>query len=260
MDSDFNQLKTRSKFKARPKFNSKIYTSGTPVLKFEEISTDFNGPNKLNSQSCLLSKQISQERNFHAKKGLKSIEFYVNEIMSAMLLGVRSLIDYKYREQQLVEEAINRYKYKDQLLEWYDNVDINSVKIKSTFGAVGSDADVYNDDAGDIESRDSDCFLSTRWYNDRETKFIDVKTYFCNGEFVPDNEGNATATNMSAVSLFEDYEYSMYDGIRAQMDEETYTVTTKIELLRDVRLYKKKFQPNAKMQGATSEAVIVPEA
>ena len=34
----------------------------------------------------------------------------------------------------------------------------------------------------------------------------------------------------------------------------------KIELLHDVCFHKKKFQPNVKMQGATSEATIVPEA
>ena len=67
---------------------------------------------------------------------------------------------------------------------------------------------------------------------------------------MPDNEENVTATNMSAVNWFEDpsksvvnwledpYEYSMYDEIRAHMDEgEKFTVTNKIELLHDVRFY-----------------------
>ena len=74
------------------------------------------------------------------------------------VLGVHSLTDYTYKEQQLVEEAINRCKYKDQSFEWYDDVDIISVKMKSNFGAVGSDADVYNDDEEGIESRDPYCF------------------------------------------------------------------------------------------------------
>ena len=221
-DSEFNQLKTRAKSKARPKYDLKINFSGTPVLKFENFSTDFNVPNKLNSQSCLSSKKIIQERILHVKKGSRSKKFDVNEIMSD-ILGIHSLSDYTYREQQLVEEAINRCKYKDQSLEWYDNVNMNSVKIKSNFGAVGSNADVYNNDEEDIESRDLDCFQSNRWYNDKETKFIDVETYFGDGEFVPDDEENVTAANMSAVNWLEDpsksavnwledpYEYSMYD-------------------------------------------------
>ena len=67
-DSEFNQLKTRAKSKARPVFDLKINSSGTPVLKFRDLSADFNGPNKLNSQSCLSGKKISQKKNFHVKK------------------------------------------------------------------------------------------------------------------------------------------------------------------------------------------------
>ena len=36
-DSEFNQLKTRTKSKARPKFDLKINSSGTPVLKFDDF-------------------------------------------------------------------------------------------------------------------------------------------------------------------------------------------------------------------------------
>ena len=88
---------------------------------------------------------------------------------------------------------------------------------------------------------------------------------------MPDNEENVTATNMSAFNWLEDpsksvdnwleypYEYSMYDGIRAQMDGGAKcTVTNKIEFLHDVRFYDKKFQPKVKMQGATSKAAIIP--
>lgn len=145
--------------------------------------------------------------------------------------------------------------------------------MKSNFGTVGSDANVYNDDEKDIESRNPDCFQSTRWYNDKKVKFVDINAYLGNGEFVSDNEENITAMNMSAVNWFEDpsksvvnwlkdpYEYSMNDEIKGHMDGgKKCTVTNKIELLHDVRFYQKKFQPNVKMQGATSKAAIVPVA
>ena len=96
------------------------------------------------------------------KKASRLKKFNVNKIMSD-ILGVHSLTDYTYREQQLVKEAINQCKYKDQLLEWYDDVDINSVKMKSNFGA-----------------------KSTRRYNDKEVIFVDIKKYFGNGEWYDD--------------------------------------------------------------------------
>ena len=61
-DSEFNQLKTRTKSKARSEFDLKINLSGTPVLKIGDFSADFNDPNKLNAQSCLSSKKISQKK------------------------------------------------------------------------------------------------------------------------------------------------------------------------------------------------------
>ena len=77
---------------------------------------------------------------------------------------------------------------------------------------------------------------------------------------MPDAEESVTAENISAVNWQEDpsksavnwledpYEYSMYDGIRAQMDGGAkFTVTNDLKLLHDVRFYDKKFQPKVKM-------------
>ena len=86
--------------------------------------------------------------------------FDVNAIMNSAL-GVHSLTDHTYQEQQLIEEAVNRCTYKEQSLEWYENVDINSVKIERNYGAVGSDADVYNDDEESSEHHCIECNPST---------------------------------------------------------------------------------------------------
>ena len=68
---------------------------------------------------------------------------------------------------------------------------------------------------------------------------------------------------MSNVSnwLEDPYEYSIYDGVRAQMDGGAKcTVTNKLELLHDIRFYNRLFKPKVKMKGATLENVIVPIA
>ena len=44
-DSEFNQLKTRTKSRTHSKFDLKINLSVTPVLKFGDLSTDFDRPN-----------------------------------------------------------------------------------------------------------------------------------------------------------------------------------------------------------------------
>ena len=129
-------------------------------------------------------------------------------------------------------------------MEWYDNLDINTVKVKSHFEAVGSDADVYNDDEELLDSNLDDRPNLPRWYNDKNINAVDVETYFGTGEFVPEEEEETVvASNLSPVNWLEDpYEYSMYDGMRAQMDGGAKcTVTNMLELLHDVRFYNRIF-------------------
>lgn len=44
-------------------------------------------------------------------------------------LGIHSLTNYTYGKQQLIEEAIYKCTCKNQLLEWYDNVNIHTVNL-----------------------------------------------------------------------------------------------------------------------------------
>ena len=62
------------------------------------------------------------------KKDSRSEIFDINEIIHNAL-GIQYLTDYTYQEQQLIEEVVNRYTYKDQSFESYNNVGINSVKV-----------------------------------------------------------------------------------------------------------------------------------
>lgn len=242
-----------NKVETRSSSDLKMDSSGKPVFGLTESSTKLLTKSKTKFQP---SRQSSQKLS-HVKS--KPVHFNVNEIMQDAL-GVHSLTNYTYKEQQLVEEAVNRCKYKDQSLEWYDNVDINAVKIASHFDAAGSDADVYNDDEEEFDYADRS--ESSKWYNDKSINAVDVESYFGTGEFLPEEEETVVASNLSTVNWLESpYEYSMYDGIRAQMDGGAKCiVTNKIELLHDIRFYSKLFPPKVKMKGATSNNIIVPVA
>jgi hypothetical protein len=117
-------------------------------------------------------------------------------------------------------------------LNWYEEVDINSVKLKTYYDVCASDADVYNDD---------DEF----------------------GEFVPaEDDDTVIVANITNVNKLEDpYEYQLYDSLRAQIDGGAkVSVTNNLDLLTDIRFYNKKFKPKHKMKGATSEVTIKPRA
>ena len=181
-------------------------------------------------------------------------------------LGVRLLTNYTYKEQQLIEEVVNCCTYKDQSIDWYKKVDINSVNITSQYEAVGSDADVYNDNEefDDDTRRKHHQENPTQWYNNADSNAVEFNDCFNeNGEFIVDNdEATAIVNNLTSVNWLEDpYKYRMYDGARAQMDGGAKcTVTNKLELLHDVRFYNRRFKPNKQMKGATLENVIVPVA
>ena len=147
--------------KGRSNRDIKMDSSGKPIL----------GPNH---RRMLKLHKISEPKSFD-----------INLIMQGEL-GVHSLTDYTYKEQQLVKKAVNRCKYKDQSLEWYNSVDINTVRVESHFEAVGADADVYNDDeeASDSTGRPQ----GSKWYNDESINAVCVETFFGTGEFKPEEE------------------------------------------------------------------------
>ena len=208
--------------------------------------------------SKLMRSEFS-DRNF---KSPKSEFFDIDNIMRDDL-GIHSLTDHTYKEQQILEEAVNRCTYKGQSLDYYENVNINSIGMEARFDAVGSDADVYNDDEScATEYRCTYQDQSPKWYNCKDVNAVEVESYFDNGEFIPDDESTIKTSNLSSVNWLEDpYEYKMYDGIRAQMDGGAKcTVTNKLELLHDRRFYNKFFPPKVRMKGATSEKTIVPVA
>ena len=127
------------------------------------------------------------------------------------LLDVNSLVNCSYKNQQLLENAINQCTYQEQNLNWYEEVDINSVKIKSFYDVCASDADVYNDD----------------------------DEY---GEFIPSEDDDTIVTdNITNTNKLEDpYEYQLYDKLRAQIDGGAkVSVTNNLDLLHDIRFYDK---------------------
>lgn len=105
-DTEFDAPKTRTKAKAHSKCDLKIDLSNTPILGFDGSSANSNGSNKLNVQSRMLPTKHSWNTNLHVKKDSRLENFDINKIMHSAL-GIHSLTDYTYKEQQLIEEAVN---------------------------------------------------------------------------------------------------------------------------------------------------------
>ena len=98
-DSDFNLLKTRTKYKARYKFDLGIVLGGVTtykarykvdleialgyatILKFDDSSATCNGTSESNSQSDKPREDLSQKKNLRLKNNLKLETFKVNEFL-----------------------------------------------------------------------------------------------------------------------------------------------------------------------------------
>ena len=79
-NSDFNLLKTGTKCKARYKFDLEIVLGGATIL-IGDASANFNGTSKLNSQSGMPRKNLSQKKNFRLKIDSRLETFDVNEFL-----------------------------------------------------------------------------------------------------------------------------------------------------------------------------------
>ena len=161
----------------------KTCTNGLPEMNFDDVKTrasncdlklDSSGKPVFGPANFSNPTRFQPSRAF--EKPFISNDFSDLNSILAKDLGVHSLTEQTYKEQQLVEEAIRRCKYQNQNNEWYDEVDINSVKIKTHYEAVGSDADVYNDDEecnDDEVSRDRRQGNSIRWYNNADSSAVE---------------------------------------------------------------------------------------
>ena len=110
-------LYKRSEDKARPNSELQYDSSASPIFSFSGLPSEHAskvGSLDKNLQSCMSSTKHSRSKK-HKNKDSRLETFGINKIMNSAL-GIHSLTDHTYQEQQLIEEAIDRCNYKDQLL------------------------------------------------------------------------------------------------------------------------------------------------
>ena len=243
-----NDLRSTSRKLSKLNAQSKPRRKRKTASKHDNFPTEFDRDRK---HDFVFEPSSSLLPVFHpvkANTNLTCTERNFSEYVSSVLMTGTTDCDISYSNLSAINDllssgptqsALHRCSYQEQELEWYDNVDINSIAITGMFDVLGTS------NVSGVDGVDG--------FYEPELEI--------NDQISDDDTVNHCNLSRLSPQLADPLSYRMYDVPRAQMDGGAKcSVTNNLLLLKHVRFYNKFFPCKTKMKGATSTSIIVPKA